>query len=147
MTSEIEQVPEQWQYLGRREAVGGKLAAYWQMADGERTLFNAKRPPSVVGGIYEVIVYRAPDGLSIDASPKFVRAPSEDDRELARLEAEDRAAVTADAIRKAEAKAHRESLERFGQLTLAQLRDNYARQSGLRRAALLGQVLRYIGAA
>ncbi len=146
MTNEIEPVTERWTYLGRRESSTGKLGAYWQMADGERALFLTKRPPGVVGGIYEVTVYRRPDGLSIGTSPTFVAPPDPENPKVAGLEALDRVAATADALRKAEAKAHRESLERFGQLTLTQLRDTYSRQFGLRRAALLGQVLRYIGA-
>lgn len=72
--------------------------------------------------------------------------PSAEDTDLAQLEAEDRAALTADALLKAEAKAHRASPERFGQLTLNQLRETYLRQPSVRAAALIGQVLRYIGA-
>jgi hypothetical protein len=45
------------------------------------------------------------------------------------------------------AEAHRASRERFGQLTLAELRETYLRQPSIRGAALIGQVLRYIGAA
>jgi hypothetical protein len=143
----VEQAPERWRYLGRRETERGPLGAMWEMADGERALFGAKRPPKVVGGIYEVTVHRSPDALSIGASPTFVQAPSPDDPQVAQLEAEDRAAATADALRKAESKAHRASRERFGQLTLAELRETYLRQPSIRGAALIGQVLRYIGAA
>ncbi|HEV3071882.1 MAG TPA: hypothetical protein VGY76_10715 [Solirubrobacteraceae bacterium] len=147
MTSEIEQVPERWRYLGRRETRSGRLGAMWKTSDGEELLFAAKRPPKVVGGIYEVTVHRNPGAISIGASPTFMEAPDGEDTGVAKWEAEDRAAVTADALRKAEAKAYRSSLERFGELTLAELREIYLRQPRLRGAALIGQVLRYIGAA
>ncbi|HEY3944402.1 MAG TPA: hypothetical protein VGL78_04175 [Solirubrobacteraceae bacterium] len=147
MTREIEAVPERWTYLGRRESANHKLLAYWQMADGERALFGGKHPPRVVGGTYEVQVYRRPDGLSIGTYPTFIEGPSPEDEKVAEFEAEDRAASTANQIRKAEAKARAGSPERFGELTLNELRRNLARQPSLRRAALIGQILRYINAA
>lgn len=147
MTDDIEQVPEHWTYLGRRETQSGRLGALWRTSEGEELLFHSKRPPKVVGAIYEVTVHRTPDPISIGASPTFARAPSPETEEVAGLEAEDRAAMTADAIRKAEAKAKHSSPERFGELTLAELREIYLRQPSVRAAALFGQVLRYIGAA
>jgi hypothetical protein len=146
MTDEIEQAPERWTYLGRRETQSGRLGALWRTTDGEELLFHSKRPPKVVGAIYEVTVHRTPDGISIGTSPTFAQAPRPETDEVARLEAEDRAAMTADAIRKAEAKLKHASPERFGELTLAQLRETYRRQPSVRAAALIGQVLRYIGA-
>jgi hypothetical protein len=147
MTGDVEAVPERWTYLGRRETQGGRLSALWKTSDGEELLFNSKRLSKVVGAVYEVTVYRNPQGISIGASPTFAEAPNTEDTDISRWEAEDRAAVTADALRKAEAKAHRASPERFGELTLAELRETYLRQPPLRGAALIGQVLRYIGAA
>jgi hypothetical protein len=47
MTVEIEQVPEHWRYLGRRETQSGRLGALWRTTDGEELLFNAKRSPKV----------------------------------------------------------------------------------------------------
>jgi hypothetical protein len=49
MTGEVEQVPERWRYLGRRETQSRRLGALWKTSDGEELLFNAKRPPKVVG--------------------------------------------------------------------------------------------------
>jgi hypothetical protein len=146
MTGEVEQVPERWRYLGRRETQSRRLGALWKTHEGEELLFNAKRPPKVVGAIYEVTVYRNPEAISIGSFPTFVEAPDGEDTNVAKWEAEDRAAATADALRKAETKAHRSSPERFGELTLAELRETYLHQPRLRGAALIGQVLRYIGA-
>jgi hypothetical protein len=143
--TEVEQVPERWTYMGRRETTSRKLGALWKTGDGEELLFVSKRPPKVVGGIYEVAVYRKADGISIGVSPTFIE--SGEDSDLAKWEAEDRAAATADSLRKAEAKAYRESPDRFGQLTLTELRDIYLTTPPLRAAALLGQVLRYLRAA
>lgn len=58
--TEIEQVPERWRYLGRRETHSGRLGALWKTADGEEALFAAKRPPRVVGAIYEAPSTAAP---------------------------------------------------------------------------------------
>ncbi len=146
--TDAEPVPERWTYLGRRKTKGGMLGAMWKNAAGEEMLFNAKRHPKVVGGIYDVTVDdRNPDGISIGASPPFVEAPDPDDSDAARWEAEDRTAVTAAAILKAEGKAHRASPERFGALTLTELRELYLRQPPIQAAALLGQLLRFLRAA
>jgi hypothetical protein len=95
MTGEIEQVPERWRYLGRRETQSGRLGAMWKTSNGEELLFAAKRPPKVVGGFYDVTVHRNPEGISIGASPTFMEAPDTGDADVAKWEAEDRAAVTA----------------------------------------------------
>lgn len=145
--TEIEQTPEHWTYLGRRETQSRKLGALWKTSDGKELLFNSKGHPKVVGATYEVTVYRKSDGISIGTSPMLVQAPEGEDTDVAKWEAEDRAAVTADAIRKAEAKAKRDSPERFGALTLTELREIYLRQPPLHAAALLGQILRYLRAA
>ena len=145
--TDVEQVPERWTYLGRRKTQGGKLGALWKTSEGEELLFNSKRHPKVVGGIYDVTVYRTDEGISIGAAPPFVEPPDPDDSDTAKWEAEDRTAVTADAILKAEGKAHRGSPERFGALTLTDLRELYLRQPPIQAAALLGQILRYLRAA
>lgn len=76
-----------------------------------------------------------------------MEAPDPADSDTAKWEAEDRTAVTADAILKAEGKAHRGSPERFGALTLTDLRELYLRQPPIQAAAVLGQILRYLRAA
>jgi hypothetical protein len=101
MTGDVEQVLERWTYLGRRKPRAASSARCGRRAAGEELLFNAKRHPKVVGGIYDVTVYRNPDGISIGASPPFVEAPDPDDSDAARWEAEDRTAVAAAAILRA----------------------------------------------
>lgn len=135
---------ERWTYAGRRQVTGGKLGYCWVDGDG-RELFYATVRAGVVGAVYELDVERADDNVRVVPSPRFVDEPR--DPRVAEWEAEDRAAYTADELRKRESRAKRASGERFGQLTLEQLRAQLIAQPPPRRAALLAQVLRYLGAA
>lgn len=133
-----------WRYLGRRELSKGGLGACYQMPDGEHVLFRSVKPAKVVGGIYEVKLADDTDGLVMVGAPRFAQAPSLEDADVRVLEAEDRAAVAADALRRREAKARAESAQQFARVTLGELREIYGRAPYPRRAALLAQAIRHI---
>lgn len=135
---------ELWTYLGRRELGKGGLGNLWLDEAGEKLLYGPKLKAHVVGARYEVQVAR--DLESVRAgSPVFKEQP--DDDRVPHWEAEDRAAYTADELRRMEQRARREAPDRFGQLTLAELKALYLKQPAARSAALLAQTIRYLGGA
>lgn len=133
---------ERWVYIGRRVLAKGGLGHYFLEPTGQARGFK-KVSAHAVGATYEVHAIREGDSVSIAGSPRFVEAAQEGS-EAAVWEAEDRAAYTADELRKAEARAKREG--KFGELTLNDVRD-LMRRRPMQATALLAQIIRYVNGA
>jgi len=137
-------VAEVWIYAGRRELAGGGLAGAWVDGTGEELLFKCKH--RAIGATYEVQAGR--DGTHIRASVDravFVEDAGDDPR-VPGWAAVDRAAYTSDQARRREERAKRDAAQRFGELTLDDLRVRLAALPAPQRAALLANVLLHIRA-
>lgn len=136
--------PELWIYAGRRELAGGGLAGAWIDATGDELLFKGKH--RAIGATYEVQVGR--DASNVRAGvdrARFVQAGSvSNNPRLPAWTAADRAAYTSDQARRREERAKRDSAQRFGDLTLDDVRQRLATLPAPQRAALLANVLLHI---
>lgn len=130
---------QSWIFAGRREKAKGGLFYVWINHHGEEVSYG-KVKGTVVGGRYDVMTNA--EGSKVSGTPVY--QGKSDDARTARWELEDRAAYTADQLRKREAKAKGE--DHIGELTLSEVRDMLVTRFGMPRTALLAQVLRYIGA-
>lgn len=135
-------LPQDWTYVGRRELTGGGLGFTWLDDNGETRIFKTGAARAI-GGVY--VVHATADRTQIVTkganAPTFARVG--DDPRIPTWEAEDVVAYGADQLRRAEAKAKRD--DRFGELTLDQVRTQMVGATAPGRAALVARVLREIG--
>ena len=134
--------PERWIYAGRREVSTGRLAGVWIDAAGDELLFKCKHRP--IGATYEVGVHRGDGSVraSVDRAA-FLEATGDDPR-IPEWVALDRTAYTNDQARRREERAKRDAAQRFGELTLDEIRARVHDLPAPRRAALLANVLLHI---
>ncbi len=137
---ESELTPERWTYAGRRVVTGGALAGVWVDGAGDELLFKCRHRS--IGATYEVGVNRdATVRASVDRAA-FVDAG--DDPRVPGWVAEDRAAYTSDQARRREERAKRDAAQRFGELTLDDVRARLRSLPAPQRAALLANVVLHI---
>lgn len=149
-TPDRELADELWTYISRRPGVKSKLVELWLDAEGNELVFGIGKGAASrsVGATYTVGVDRDDEGTFRGAAlqgARFAEAGDPDDERVARWVALDRAAQTEDAARRRAERAKRDAGERFGELTLNDVRGLLA-NAGPQRYALLANVLRHIGA-
>lgn len=141
---------ERWTYIGRRVLVGGQLGTGFIDGEGRELAYSSKARQSVIGGLYEVPVTRSDDGDATSITPaeiQFVEAPDPNDERVPAWGLADRTAYTADELRKREQKAKRDGGGRLGELTFEEFRTQYWKAPAPQQAAMLAQMLRYVGVA
>jgi hypothetical protein len=138
-------VEMEWTYVGRREVAGGGLAHTWLDDTGAERLFKSGYA-GVVGGVYRV--HATPERNSMVTKgangPTFLRTAHDDPR-ISGWQADDDVAYAADQLRRSEQAAKRAGADRFGELTINDVRRRMLDSTGPQRAALVARVLRQIG--
>lgn len=136
---------ERWVYMGRRQDSAKKIVHAYRDENGETLLYKDKHRS--VGALYEVEVKR--DGQSARArldGAKFVEAKAVDEETLQTWTVADRAAYTADEMRKAEQRAKNDASTWEG-MTLSDLRENYQRLPHGQQTGMMAYVMRYMNGA
>lgn len=135
--------PERWTYIGRRNLRSGAVAGAWLDGAGAQLLFTGRH--RAIGATYEVQVDRSTGNprAAVDRAELLDAADDEDPR-VPRWVADDRAAYASDQARRREERAKRQAAERFGELTLDDVRARLHKLPAPQRAALLANVLQHI---
>lgn len=131
--------PEDWIYMGVREATDGTRIYTWRgLSDGEGYSFNKPPRGGIVGCVYTVGVDRTNDTVSAATrNPRFVRQWENDEERISAVVA----SRTCDTQLTARAMAVKSRLEDFDNMTLAQASDELRRLPILARRALLANIL------
>lgn len=132
--------PEDWVYLGVREATDGTRIYTWREVHKDGAVYSFDKPPrgGIVGCVFTVGVDRTNGTVkAATRNPRFVRQ-WEDDEGRIRAVVESR---TTDTQLTARAMAVKSRLEDFDNMTLAQASDELRRLPILARRALLANIL------
>lgn len=141
-----DKVRETWTYCGIRLSQGRKRLHAWQDASGE-LLYFGKLVGHAIGGRYEVMANRAPDGTfqTVSLAPRYAGSQCDDSEQVAQWQTESRLAVVKLARDRAErkAKAERDAFEQAVQ-PLRDLRAKSCR-TWAERVAFLSMVVESLG--
>lgn len=129
---------ETWTYMGRRQVAGGGLGYLWMDESGAEHFFK-KLPGGVIGGAYEVQAERTEESITVRGGARWVARDERHER-AGEWDARDRAASTAETMRKQEAKAKREDRP-MRDLTVEEVADLYWRLPAPQQGALLARLI------